>query len=301
MLNYKQLYYFWQVAKHGGVARAAEHLHLTPQTISGQINELAHALGVELFQRSGRTLALTPAGQLAFSHAEEIFAIGSALEALVKGQQEEQDLAFRVGVSDVIPKSIAYQLLAPAMRIAEPVRLLCHEDKLQVLFEELAAQTLDLVIADRPLEPKAGVKGFCHLVGESPVAFYGIPDLARQYGSGFPQSLHGAPLLLPGTESALRPSLDRWFAQQRITPRIRGEFDDSALMKAFAQEGAGLFPAPLVIAHQARRQHGVDIVGTAPEVICRYYAISTETRLHHPAVSAISHSVQSFHLREQPT
>lgn len=293
MINYKQLYYFWSVAKYGGVTRAAEQLHLTPQTISGQVSELAQSLGVALFHRSGRRLKLTSAGELAFSHAEEIFQSGKTLEALIKGHQHQGDLLFRVGVSNVVPKSIAYSLLSPAIHISEPVRLICFEDKLELLFAELAIHNIDLVIADRPLYSDTGVKGFSHLLGECATAFYAVPELARQIREGFPQSLDGAPLLMPGPESAMRPALEHWFAQQSITPRVKAEFDDSGLMKAFGQEGIGLFPAPEVIKAQAARQHGVEIAGTTEEVTCRYYAISTERRIRHPALAAISQSAQS--------
>jgi LysR family transcriptional activator of nhaA len=292
MINYKQLYYFWNVAKFDGVTRAAQELRLTPQTISGQVNELARSLEVELFERSGRRLKLSQTGRLVFAHAEEIFNIGKELEAIIKGRQQQGELLFRVGVSDVIPKSLAYRLLAPAMQIAEPVRLLSYANKLDQLFAELAIHEIDLVIADRPLPAELGVKGFSHSLGESAVAFYGTPALARQIRDNFPHSLNGAPMLLPGVENAMRPALERWFAQLNIQPQVKGEFDDSALMKAFGQEGIGLFPAPAVVQAQATRQHGVEIAGTAWEVTCHYYAISAERKLRHPAVLAISQAAQ---------
>lgn len=293
MINYKQLYYFWNVAKYGGVTRAAEQLHLTPQTISGQINELAQSLDATLFLRDGRRLKLTPAGELAFSLADEIFRIGTDLEAQIKGRQVDGGLVLRVGVSDVIPKSIAYRLLAPATRIPEPVRLICFEDRLEQLFADLAIHNIDLIIADRPLHSDVDVKGFSHLLGESATAFYGTPELVQQVREGFPQSLTGAPLLVPGPDSAMRPALERWFSQYNLAPRIKGEFDDSGLMKAFGEGGYGLFPAPKVIEAQAAKQHGVEIAGVTDEVVCRYYAISVERQLRHPAVIAISQSAQN--------
>lgn len=293
MLNYKQLYYFWNVAKYGGVTRAAEQLHLTPQTISGQVSELAQSLGVELFYHSGRRLKLTSAGDLAFSHAEEIFQTGKALEARLKSNQLHSDLLLRVGVSNVVPKSIAFSLLSPALQLAEPVRLNCYEDKLESLFAELAVHNLDLVIADRPLPADTGVKGYNHLLGECALAFYGTPALAESVKDNFPHSLHGAPLLMPGPDSALQPALERWFGDMAIAPHIKAEFDDSGLMKAFGQEGVGLFPAPEVIRQQAARQHGVVIAGVTSAVRCRYYAITPERRLTHPALEAISQSAQT--------
>lgn len=294
MINYKQLYYFWNVAKYGGITRASEQLHLTPQTISGQISELEQALETTLFDRSGRRLKLTSAGQLAYSHADEIFHIGKELEALMKGHQEESDLKFRVGVSDVIPKSIAYRLLAPAIHLEEPVKLLCLESKLELLFADLALHKIDLIVSDRPLPTELGIKGFSHFLGESRMAFYAEAGLAEALGPNFPQSLNGAPLLLPGSESAMRISIDRWLTKHKLQPYIKGEFDDTALMKAFAEEGLGVFPAPEVIATEVARHHGVKMISALEDVSCRYYAISVQRKLSHPAVVAISESAQNI-------
>lgn len=292
MLNYKQLHYFWNVAKVGSIVRTAERLHITPQTISGQIGELERALGTDLFRRTGRRLELTAAGKLALSHADEIFQIGSELEALLRNPSKGNELPFRVGVADVVAKSIACRLLEPVMKLAEPVRLICREDKLERLFAELAIHKLDLVIADRPLPTELGVKGYSHLLGSSPVDFQASPELAQRYRTNFPQSLNGAPLLIPGDGAAVRGPLERWFDQQQIQPRIVGEFDDAALMKAFGQIGGGIFPVPAVIAGEVKNQYGVEMVGRTEEIIVKYYAISVERRLTHPAVVAVSQAAK---------
>lgn len=294
MLNYKQLYYFWNVAKYGGITRASEQLHLTPQTISGQISELEQFLQTALFDRRGRRLKLTSAGQLAYSHADEIFQIGRELEALMKGHQEENDLIFRVGVSDVIPKSIAYRLLAPSIQLEEQVKLICLESKLELLFADLALHKIDLVVSDRPLPSELGIKGFSHFLGESRMAFYARERLVKELSPQFPQSLNGAPLLLPGNESAMRVSIDRWLSKHKLQPHIRGEFDDTALMKAFAEEELGIFPGPEVIADEVYRQNGVKMIATIDDITCRYYAISVQRKLSHPAVVAISESAQNI-------
>lgn len=302
MLNYKQLYYFWTVAKAGGVTRAAERLHLTPQTISGQLGELERTLGSELFRRVGRRLELTAAGKLALSHADEIFQIGSELEALLRNPAASGELPFRVGVADVVPKSIAYRLLAPAMRLAEPVRLICHEDKLERLFAELAIHKLDLVIADRPLPAELGVKGYSHVLGRCATVFHAVPELAARYRPGFPQSLNGAPLLVPGSGAAVRGALGRWFSERRIQPRIVGEFDDTALMKAFGQAGIGIFPTASVIAGEVQLQYKVETVGRAEEVVVKYHAISVERHLTHPAVLAVSQAArQALFVEDKPS
>jgi LysR family transcriptional activator of nhaA len=292
-MNYKQLYYFWSVAKYGGITRASEQLHLTPQTISGQISELESKLGTQLFDRVGRRLKLTPTGEIAFSHADEIFEIGKELEALIQGRQEESDLIFRVGVSDVIPKSIAYRLLAPSIEIEEPVKLVCVESKLELLFADLAIHKIDMIISDRPLPSNLGLKGFSHFLGESKMAFYAEKKLAKKIKANLPDSLNGAPLLLPGSESAMRVSIDRWLAKHKLKPHIKGEFDDTALMKTFAEEGLGLFPAPEVIADEVLRNHGVELIYTIDDMSCRYYAISVQRKLSHPAIVAISESAQN--------
>lgn len=294
MLNYKQLHYFWNVAKAGSITRAAERLHLTPQTISGQLGELERAVGVDLFRRVGRRLELTAAGKLALSHADEIFQIGGELEAMLRHPAKGSELPFRVGIADVVPKSIACRLLAPVMALALPVRLICHEDKLERLFAELAIHKLDLVIADRPLPTELGVKGYSHALGSSAVVFCAAPKLARHHRANFPLALDGAPLLLPGEGAAVRGLLERWFRQQQIQPRIVGEFDDTALMKAFGQIGGGIFPIPAVIAGEVAKQYGVELVGRAEEILVKYYAISVERRLTHPAVVAISQAAKQF-------
>lgn len=293
MLNYKQLHYFWRVAKSGSIARAAEQLRLAPQTISSQIGTLEEALGTELFLRVGRRLELTAAGQLALSYADEIFQIGRELEETVRNRPGQGDILFRVGVADVVPKSMAYHLLAPALGSAGRVRLICREDKLERLFAELAIHKIDLVIADRPLPSQLGVKGYSHTLGRSPIAFYAVRKLAVHYRKGFPQSLSGAPMLLPSDGATMRGALTRWFSENQIEPRIVGEFDDTALMKAFGKAGTGIFPAPAILADEIRSQYDAEIVGRADSVATRYYAISIERKLIHPAVVAISKAAKS--------
>jgi LysR family transcriptional activator of nhaA len=288
MLNYRQLHYFWAVARAGSIVRAAERLHLTPQTISGQIGELESNLGTELFRRRGRRLELTPAGKLALSHADEIFQLGAELEGQLRNRSVGAELLLRVGLADVIPKSVAYRLLAPAMALPDPVRLICQEDKLEPLFAELAIHKLDLVIADRPLGTDVGVRGFNHRLCRCAIDLYAAPELAARYRAGFPRTLAGAPLLIPGAAATMRGALLRWCAERRIDTRVVGEFDDMALMNAFGADGAGLFPAPAEIAAELHRQLGVEVVGRLAGVEVRYFAISVERRLTHPAVLAIT-------------
>ncbi len=288
MLNYRQLHYFWVVARTGSVARAAEQLNLTPQTISGQITLLEHSVGIELFQRVGRQLELTEAGRQALPYAEQMFQLGNELQTLLRTQPGQQPLALRVGVADVVPKSIVYRLVAPSMQMAEPVHITCREDKLERLLADLAVQRLDLVISDRPLPAHLDVKGYSQKLGESGISFFATPALAARYGKGFPASLNDAPLLIPGQETMVRSRLLRWFGEQLIQPRIVGEFDDSALMQAFGQSGSGLFIGPSVIADELQAQHNVQLIGQTEAVRESFYAISVERKVSHPGIVAIT-------------
>jgi len=288
MLNFKHLHYFYAVAKSGAVNRAAEKLHLAPQTLSGQLAQFEQRLGVALFRRTGRRLELTATGRLALSYAEELFQVSAELEEVLRGKPEERALPFRVGIADVVPKSIAHRLLAPTLALPEPVRLVCREDRLDRLLAELAIHRLDMVLADRPIPPGMDVKGYSHPLGECGVAFFAAPDLAARLGDGFPHHLDGAPLLIPGEDSALRAPLMRWLERNGVRPRIVGEFDDSALMKAFGQAGAGVFPAPAASERDMEKQYGVVKLGETKEIKERFFVISAERRIAHPAVRAVS-------------
>ena len=291
-MNYKHLYYFWTVAKTGSIARASEQLHLTPQTISGQLSLFEDVIGETLFDRTGRRFTLTDAGRTVMGYAEEIFSLGKELEEVLRSNPAGRPLQFRVGVSDAVPKALAYKLIEPALRETENPRIVCREGKVAGLMAELAIHQLDIVIADSPMPPRLDVKAFNHLLGECGLTFFATPELAEKYAGEFPKRLDGAPLLLPGDDVAVRSQLIRWLEHKRIRPRIAGEFDDSALMAAFGQAGAGIFSAPSAIADRIREQYGVVVVGTTEEVTESFYAISVERRLSHPAVLAISEAAR---------
>lgn len=287
-LNYKHLRYFWTVAKAGGIARACERLHVTPQTISGQLSVFEAALGHKLFSRVGRRLELTEAGRMVLSYADEIFTVGEELEEVLRHRGGGLPLQFRVGVADSVPKSVAYRLLEPAVSQPEPLRIVCREGKIASLMADLAIHRLDLVIADRPMPVGLSIRGFNHLLGECGLTFFATPALARRHKARFPRCLDGAPLLLPGEEAAVRHGLMQWLESVSVRPKFMGDFDDGALMKAFGQAGIGIFAAPSAIAAEVRRQYGVVAIGSTDMVTERFYAISVERRLTHPAVVAIS-------------
>ncbi len=299
MLNFKHLHYFLAVAKYGGVNRAAERLHLTPQTLSGQIGQFEQRLGTPLFHREGRRMELSAIGKRALSYAEEIFDVSAELEALLRGGPEEPAIPFRVGIADVVPKSIAHQLLAPVLTLAEPIRLICREDRLERLLADLAIHRLDMVLADRPMPPGLDVKGYSHPLGECGVAFFATPGLAARLGKDFPACLDGAPMLVPGEDSALRAPLMRWLERLGLRPRVVAEFDDSALMKAFGQSGSGVFPAPAAMALEIEAHYGVVQLGRTDDMHERFFAISAERRLTHPAVVAVSDAARAGLFRKQ--
>lgn len=292
-MNYKHLQYFWRVARSGGVVKAAEEMHITPQTVSGQIQLLEEQLGTPLFAKAGRNLELTEAGRLAYGYAEEIFSLGAELEESLRHFPEGgRPVDFRVGVADAVPKAIAYRLLAPAMGLPDAVRINCREWKLESLLSELAVHRIDMVLADAPIPPKIDVRAFNHRLGDSGMSFFAAPALQERFVGPFPACLHGAPLLVPGEDAAVRPRLMRWLKSVGVEPRLVGEFDDGALMKAFGQAGAGAFIGATVLEREVEVQYGVQVIGRCSEVREEFFAISVERRLSHPCVLAITRAAR---------
>ncbi len=292
-LNYKHLHYFWVVAKTGSITLASQRLHITPQTISGQLSLFEDTLGETLFSRINRRFELTDRGMLVLSYADEIFSLGQELQDALRLAPIERPLQFRVGICEAVPKSIAYRLIEPALRSQNELRIICREGSMTSLLGELAVHKLDIVIADSPMPTNINVRAFNHLLGECGLTFFATPSLVQKFGdSTFPQCLHGAPMLLPGVDDAVRPRLMRWLDDQRIVPRIMGEFDDGALMKVFGQAGVGVFAAPSSILDQTEKQFGVIALGSTKEVTKSFYAISVERKLTHPAVIAISEAAR---------
>jgi len=297
-MNFKHLHYFWVAARSGGIAKAGEQLHTTPQTLSGQIKLLEERLGRPLFRKSGRQLELTDDGRVALGYADEIFTLGAELEAALRQPRSgPRVLDFRVGVADSVAKSVAYRLLEPAMDLAVPVRLIGVEGKFPDLLAQLALHRLDLVIADEPITRRISVKAFNHPLGTSSMSFFCAPALKRQLQGPFPQCLHGAPMLIQGAASSVRQQLDGWLARHQIQPRIVGEFDDGALMTAFGREGRGVFMSPGVLEDETVAHYGVEVIGRSEELVEEFYAVSVERRIKHPAVAAITQAARGrlFH------
>jgi len=287
-LNYHHLLYFWTVARYGSVVRASRELRLAQPTISGQVRRLEEVIGEKLFERVGRGLVLTSVGRTVFRYADEIFAIGRDLMGTLKGQGSTRPLRFTVGVSDALPKALVQKLLAPAFQIGRPIYLVCREDRVvEDFMSELAGQELDLVLADRPIGPGTRSHAYNHLLGECGTTFLAGAKLARRLRKGFPRSLDDAPCLLPSAHATIRRMLDQWFESNRVRPGLVAEFDDSALMYAFGEEGQGFFPAPTVFEDEFRRRYNVEVAGRLKNVRQQFYAISVDQRLHHPAVAAV--------------
>ena len=283
------MHYFWVAAKAGGIMRAGEQLHTTPQTLSGQIKLLEEWLGRKLFRKSGRQLELTEDGRLALGFADQIFTLGGEMEAALRQARGGQRvLDFSVGVADSVAKSVAYRLLEPALSVAMPVRLICVEGKFNDLLAQLALHRLDLVIADEPMSRRISVKAFNHPLGSTTMSFFCTPDLKTSLKGPFPQCLNDAPMLIQGASASVRQQLEGWLTRYQIHPRVVGEFDDGALMTAFGREGRGVFMAPGVLELETIQQFGVEVIGRSDELIEEFFAVTVERRITHPCVVAIT-------------
>ncbi len=260
--------------------------------MSGQIRLLEKSLKATLFERSGRSLVLTDTGRLVYRYADEIFAIGRDLQDALHDRPRGQPLRFAVGVADTLPKVLVHRLLAPAFSLGEEIRITCVDGPPDRLVAELALHELDLVVSDFPANPRLGLKAFNHQLGECGITFFAAPALASRHRRGFPQSLSNAPLLLPHGNTALRRSLEEWFDRHGIRPRIRGEFADSGLLKAFGGFGDGIFAAPTAVEADVKRMYGVRVVGREESIRERFFAISVEKRIKHPAVVAITQAAR---------
>ena len=286
-LNYHHLLYFWTVVRTGSVAAASDELRLAPPTISVQIRRLEEQFGEKLLRRSGRRVAPTEMGHAVFRYADEIFSLGRELLDMVHGRPTGRPLRLIVGVVDVFPKFIAHWLIEPALHLDEPVQMVCREATPEELLAQLSVQQLDVVLSDAPIAPGIRVRAYNHLLGETGASFLGAANLARSHGRRFPKSLHDAPMLLPTTNTALRRSIDQWLETVKVKPHIVGEFEDSELLWEFGAAGEGIFPVPRVLEKHLSRLHRVKVLGRTDAVRSRFYAISVERRLKHPAVVAI--------------
>ncbi|MFN7951058.1 MAG: transcriptional activator NhaR [bacterium] len=297
-LNYHHLLYFWAVAKEGSVVAASEVLRLAHPTISGQIHQLERNLGEKLFVRRGRNLALTEVGQIAFRYADEIFSLGREFQGIVRGSAKGRPIRLVVGVSNFVPKPIVHRILEPVFELDDPIQLVCREDRsTEAFMGELAVHGIDVVLSDAPARPVAAVRPYSHQIGECGTVLLASAKLASSLGARSPGNLDGAPFLLPSTGSILRWSLEEWFATHKIRPRVVAELDDSALAETFGEAGLGIFAAPSIVEAEIRRRSRVRLVARLDKVKQRFYVISIERKIRHPAVVAIREAAREnmFH------
>lgn len=286
-INYKHLHYFWVVAREGSIAKAASRLHITPQTISGQLSLLEDRLNQPLFDRVGRGLELTETGRLVLRYADDIFALGKELSDVLRGTVIAGRSEFIVSAASAIPKTIVYKMLAPALRECEGLTLTCREGPIESILAELAVHEVDMVLSDTPLSAAYSVKAYNHFLGESGISFFALPELAEKLEPEFPANLNGAPMLLPTRQYAVRQLFDNWLVEHDVVPDIKGQFDDSALTKSFGHAGLGVFFMPTIVEEEVCETFSVQVIGRTDEIKQRFYAISAERKVTHPAISAV--------------
>ncbi len=292
-LNYQHLLYFWAVVRTGSIARASAELHLSAPAISAQLKTLESRLGEKLLARSGRGLIATEVGRVVFSYADEIFSLGRDLLSTLEQRPTERPLRLTVGIDDVVPKEIAQRLLEPALQLGRRVHLICKEGTLDRLLAELATHANDLVLSDAPITPALNLRVYTHHLGASSVCWMAKTEVAQRLRRGFPKSLNGVAMLLPTLDTAFRRALDQWADRHDVHPNLVGEFEDYALLRAFARSGHGVAPVPVVLEDQFRRQYDLLRIGLAHAVQTDFYAISAERRIRHPgAIAVIEHARQ---------
>ena len=299
-LNYHHLLYFWTVVRAGGLAAAAEELRLAPSTLSVQIRRLEESLSEQLLRKSGRRLALTEMGRVVYDYADEIFSKGREMLETVRGRPTGRPIRVVVGVADVVEKLVAARLIEAALRLPEPVRVVCREASPALLFEALARHELDVLITDTPVGPELRLRAYNHLLGESGVSFVATPSLAAQCRRGFPRSLDGRPMLLPTENMAIRRELDQWLEERWIRPRVVGEFEDGALLGEFGTAGHGVFVTPTMVEKPLLRAHRLRTVGRTEAVRARVYGVSAERRIKNPGVAAICGPARTGLLDRRP-
>lgn len=293
LINYKHLRYFWAVAHEGSIAKASKRLHVTPHTISGQLSLLEARMGCALFEKHGRNLVLTEPGRTALKYADEIFELGDELSGVMRGSAIRAQADFMVGAASFLPKTIVCKIIEPALLVPGGINLISTEGPISSLLADLATHKLDMIISDTPTNSTLGTSVFNHYLGESGLTFFGVPELKKKLVLNFPKSLHRAPILLPTEQFGIRQLFDQWVHNQKIFPDVVGQFDDSALIKSFGQRGLGAFFMPTAIEDEVCQQFGVEVIGQTDDVRHKFFAISAERKVTHPAVLAICESART--------
>ncbi|REL26487.1 LysR family transcriptional regulator [Thalassotalea euphylliae] len=308
-VNYNHLYYFWVTATEGGISRAAEKLHLAPQTVSAQIAALEERLGRALFIKRGRTLALTEFGALTKSYADEMF--HKAQEWLHTAASGEKHVATmcRVGLTDGLPKTLISKWLSPALDNDQHVLLDCQDGNLDELLAQLTLHKLDMILTDLPLIADVELSVYCQNIGYSDIGFFApMSEIKRppsskpktplssspssatsneQLTNTFPVCLHQKRMVMPGFNTSLTRSLMQWFEVNEIKPDITVYANDIALMKSLGRDGFGMFPAPLIIKEEIMDKFHVGYIGKADNVTQEYHLITPQRSIVHPFVAKI--------------
>jgi LysR family transcriptional activator of nhaA len=292
-INLKHLRYFWAVASHGSITKASQALHLTPQTISGQLRDLEESIGEKLFGREGRNLVLTETGRMVFSYADEMFQLGIELQDVLDGQTFGIKVTVKFGVAMIVPKLLAYRVLEPVLQMNESTNLICHEAPLVDLLADMSIHKLDAVLSDCPINPSLNIRAYNHPLGGSGITFFSVPEHAKKLKKNFPENLHDFPFLMPSKSSSLRMNLENWFDQHAIKPRVVAEFEDRALMKAFGERGTGVFTSPQTMEEDVLEKYGVRVIGRTDEIQENFYLISPERHIRNPAVTAITEAARA--------
>jgi LysR family transcriptional regulator, transcriptional activator of nhaA len=287
-LNYQHLRYFWTVAHEGSIAAAVPVLGVSQPTITEQLQALDASMGAPLFVRRGRNRALTEHGHLVLRYADEIFALGRELLTASRSGGDGRPLRITIGIADSLPKLTAWRLIEPAFALGPLWRVTIRSDKTDRLIHDLAGDALDLVITDTPMPTGTRVRAYSHLLGESGITVFAESSLAKRLSAGFPASLRGAPMLMPGEGSALRRHVTQWCHDTSVEPDVVAEVDDMAMLQLLGHDGVGVFCAPSIVEDEVRRTFNVQVVGRLRGVRERFYALSAERRLRHPAVMAIA-------------
>jgi len=293
-INYQHLLYFWTVVRCGSLTGACTELNLSAPTISAQLKTFEARIGEKLLVRSGRRLVPTPAGQVVFGYAEQIFRLGGELLDALAHRSTHRPARLIVGIDDVVPKEIAQRLLEASLDMDPPAQLVCREGNLDFLLAALIHRQIDIILSDAPVTPSLDLQAYNHALGACGVCWMATPALAETLASRFPRSFDGAPMLLPTADTAIRRALDQWLEKHHVRPLIRGEFEDYALLREFARAGRGVAPVPDVLASQFREEVGLETVGRTRSVRARFYAVSMQRRLRHPAALAISEQAARF-------
>lgn len=299
-LNYKHLHYFWVVANEGSIVKASQKLHITPQTISGQLSLLEERMGHTLFAKSGRSLELTETGRLVHRYSNEIFELGKELNQVLRGSPAMGASDFIVSAASALPKTIVHKIIEPVLDLPLEINLTSKEGPISNILADLAVHEVDLVLTDTPLTSAYNIKAYNHLLGESDITFFAAPDLAKTIEKPFPQCLNDAPILLPTKQNAIRQTYDLWIERLNVFPRIKGQFDDSALMKAFGQSGLGIFFMPSIIEREICDNFHVEVIARTNEITQPFYAISAERKVKHPAVVAIYEAAKNKIFMSRP-